>query len=480
MKPWLKKSLKILTLLVLLIAGAWIFENWRGHRAWNKAKERADAAGISLDLADFQLPEIPDNENLLKNDYFYNEWVGNVEPRLENWSKMNLPGTKSEIINRGSSPVKGTSLEFTEFFAEDLSEDKAAQKLNEASTDLQARIERFATITLSYPAHPLFNHIPTEENLDPQRTEILSAQRIANCFKDLAILDLRTNRPQNAIDRIRVLDRLANLNNGPALIQHLVSNALRSEKRSIIWEGLRLQSWNQSQLEELLKITTLTRSYADLERPLRYEIAYNLFAFDHGELLADQYGSSNDWGGPKLNLKSLKNHYYKGGPKGWTQQRKSIALNKFLDHLEMKEHWNGQYPSHNVPEKVSPLNPFILGYSSNDFLFTIFANEARFLTQQRTARLAIHLELHLLKHGHYPKSLDDLEGQPQFPDATDPQERPLAFDLDSQGRPQIWSEHEASKHKTQRLRWQYHEKESSAPRRRKSSTRSTPSIKSEF
>ena len=93
MKPWLKKSLKVL--VILLIPGVWIIENSRGQPAWNKAKERAVGAGVSLDITDYQPTEISDDENLLKNEHFYNEWVGNVEPLLNSWSRMNLPGALS-------------------------------------------------------------------------------------------------------------------------------------------------------------------------------------------------------------------------------------------------------------------------------------------------------------------------------------------------------------------------------------------------
>lgn len=480
MKPGLKKSLKVL--VILLIPGVWIIENSRGQPAWNKAKERAVAAGVSLDITDYQPAEISDDKNLLKNEHFYNEWVGNVEPLLNSWSKMNLPGTRPNIARQGAYPNTESTVSFAKFFDESLSEEEAVAKLSAASAELGVRLNELSAIILSYPVHPLFNNLPTEENSTPPAPEFSSPLKITRCFQDLAILDLRTHRPQKAIERIQVIKRLAELCDGPTLSQHIVSNSLRSVKHTIIWEGLRLQSWDKSQLKELLNLTSQSESLEAIERLLKCEIAYLEFGFDHREVLSDLlklHTFSNQEDSKKPTFGKLQRYYYTDGPRGWTQQRKAIVLHQFLDHLEHKDHWNAQYLEDiDSSQEVGMWNPFFLAYTADNYwLPPILKNELQFITEQRVARLAIHLELHFLKHGHYPKSLNELQGQPLFPDATDPKERPLAFDLDSQGRPQIWSEHEAAQsHRNQRFRWQYHEKESTAPRRRKSSTRSTPSI----
>jgi len=107
-----------------------------------------------------------------------------------------------------------------------------------------------------------------------------------------------------------------------------------------------------------------------------------------------------------------------------------------------------------------------------DTLWNLLGSEFKSQTRERIARLAILLELHLMKHGSYPDSLDDLEGQPKLLDATDPEERPLAFDLDAQGRPQIWSVREAQESDSrQQYRWQYHENHARSKKSKKSSTR---------
>ena len=59
--------------------------------------------GVSLDLADYAAPEIPDSQNLLKNSIFAREWNGEIEPRLGNWRNMELsvPNPEGEFEDWG-------------------------------------------------------------------------------------------------------------------------------------------------------------------------------------------------------------------------------------------------------------------------------------------------------------------------------------------------------------------------------------------
>jgi len=255
MKPWLGKSLKILTVLVLLLSAAWIIENWRGQRAWNKAKDRAAQAEVSLDLANSQPPKIPDDENLLKNDHFSHEWSGHVEPRLARWSELDLPGTKAEIGNMGTNSVRERTVACAEFFEEPLSEEGAVKRLNEASSELQMHLDQLTAIILSYPGHPLFNYPPTEKDPQPPMLEPLNIRKITESICDQATLNLRTRKPQKAIGNIHVINILVDIISGPPIFHHLISTAVRAQTQSIIWEGLRLQAWEESQLQELLQIT---------------------------------------------------------------------------------------------------------------------------------------------------------------------------------------------------------------------------------
>lgn len=62
-KTW-KKVLSVTFVVLLLGATGWGIQNWLGARAWEEARARAKAAGVSLVRADYAGPEIPEDEDL--------------------------------------------------------------------------------------------------------------------------------------------------------------------------------------------------------------------------------------------------------------------------------------------------------------------------------------------------------------------------------------------------------------------------------
>lgn len=483
MKPWLKKSLKIFLVLLLLFTCAWWIENSRGARAWKKAEQRAADAGISLELASYQPAPVPDEENLLKNNLFFEEWNGDVEPRLTGWDKLNMPGTSREFRLARANHSRGRPLDFTQFFDDELSEKEAVEKLSEASFEVQARLDRLAEIILSYPAHPLLKYLPTVEDPIPGTSEIDPLLKFARCFGDQAILGLRVGRPQIALRNIQVLDKLADCFGSPTALQHLVANALRSSTHGIIWEGLRLRQWDEHQLNELLGLTDRGGSFDALAEALKLEQASSLFLFNHAELFSGDTWSSIIGTSDRTFRNRVQAYYYLKGPAGWSDQRKAICLNDRLDHLGRKDRWNARYHANlQDREEPNPWSPLMMAYAMPDMLRPVLGGELQNQTRERIAHLAILLELHFLKHGSYPNSLDDLEGRPKLLDATDPQERPLAYDLDAQGRPQIWTVREAKKSGSrQRFRWQYHEDRPRSKKSKKSSPkRRSPPVEATF
>jgi len=461
MKPWLKKSLKISLVLTLLFAGAWLFENWRGRRALEKAEQRAADAGISLDPARYQPAPVPDEENLLKNDLFFEEWKGDVEPRVQSWDKMNFLGTREPVRRYGINQLRGRSLDFSEFSDGHFSEEEIVNKLTEASGEVQVRLDQLSEIILSYPGQPLFQYLPTEAEPFPRTVNMSALRDLTECFRDLAILNLRNDNAPSALRNIQVIGRLAECFGGPSVFHHQWANSLRGIQRQIIWEGLRLQSWNEGQLTELPGATDLYESSDSLEQALKLKMAVLQSLFTHPDVKASQvwfffgeYFAMES--GPTLKNR-VRDLYLLGGPSGWKAQRKAIVIDGFIDHLENRSRWSTRYlEKTKSPNVISPWNPFLLGYAGPAEFRHLIEMELDAHTRMRVARLAILLELHFLKHGSYPDSIDDLAGRPKLLDANDPDERPLAFDLDSQGRPQIWSVREVKENR-QRLRWRYHE-----------------------
>ncbi|YCM42064.1 hypothetical protein V2O64_12205 [Verrucomicrobiaceae bacterium 227] len=459
MKVWLKRLLKLFLILLLLFACAWWFENWRGARTWEKAQARAAAVGISLDPLDYQPPAVPDEENILTNRRFLNEWNGETKPNLTRWEFMHLPGTRERIPSQIVNPVSGQSLEFRKFFDGDLTEQEAVDQLTKASLVLQARLDQLADLILSYPGHPLLRHHFSEVEPFPQLGDLNSLPRLASCFRDQAVLNLRTGNPQGALRNILIIDRLARFFGSPTAFHHLVANSTRQFNQQIIWEGLRLRSWNEPQLNEILATTDHGQSFDALTRVLKLEMTNSLVVFNdlpQAQIRANQGPNFLTLDEPSL-LEKAKNALQFHGPQGWTDQRKSVVVNGFLDQLENESLWSAQYlhQTKSGPE-ISTWSPFFMAQEGTAIAHQWIGIELKNQNSLRITRLAILLELHFLKHGSYPVSLNDLAGQPQVLDATDPKNRPFSYVLDSQGRPQIRATSEKAKAPSRlRFRWQY-------------------------
>src|SRR5215207_5005541 len=64
-KPWRAARAVLYVVLCLVTAGTafYIFEGWRGRRAWAQYRAQAQARGIKLDWQDYSAPELPAENN---------------------------------------------------------------------------------------------------------------------------------------------------------------------------------------------------------------------------------------------------------------------------------------------------------------------------------------------------------------------------------------------------------------------------------
>ena len=77
----LLRALLTVTLALAALAGAWYAEeNYRGGRAWEKARHDLEARGESLDAAHFIPPPVPDDQNLAMAPLFVRLYRYRVDP----------------------------------------------------------------------------------------------------------------------------------------------------------------------------------------------------------------------------------------------------------------------------------------------------------------------------------------------------------------------------------------------------------------
>lgn len=445
LKKWLQRLGKVLLILLLLITGAWWFENWRGARAWEAAQERAKEAGFSLDLADYQPPPVPDEENLLKNPDFLLEWNGEIEPKLNRWSSANMSGVKKSARAR-SAPQQGWATDYRKFFEEELSLDQALERIDKITGDLQDRLDRLSTIILSHPVQDLGSYsVPTQETPFPTN-KAPDFLRFASSLRDRAVLALHLKDPSTAIKDIECLQCFKESFGRGAMIQGLVGNALQLSIDQIVWEGIYLHGWDKNHLVELDSLLRSRDPFQDLETTAKFETIYGIHSIDH---LDEMVASARDqWNGMwnlsgELGLKDRILVYFKtSGPNGWKDQRKAILVEGTLRFLA--EYEDGQL-SHRGPRKIDPeetnLDPFEYARQNQEYLRVFAGTLMEGQTRTRIARIAVAAEQHFLDQKSYPAGIDDLDLDFELTDTTDAKKRPLKYEIGPKGRPVISSPH---------------------------------------
>src|ERR1700740_321120 len=99
--PWLDRRRRRLLLgfvgLILLIAGIYIEEDWRGYKAWEHYKETLRAKGEILDWNAYIPASIPDDQNVMKAPHM-EEWFS-----LPSYRSWGFPST-NELAKRLENP----------------------------------------------------------------------------------------------------------------------------------------------------------------------------------------------------------------------------------------------------------------------------------------------------------------------------------------------------------------------------------------
>jgi len=456
------RKILLRALLVLLVLGCagWLFENWRGAKAWEEAKARAEAAGVSLVRADYAGPEIPDEENLLLNPVFAEEFENEGEDRLREWAR--LPGVDGKTYRvQGPRPWSGTSVDYRNYFKDELSEDEARDRLAEWASDFEGRLDRLAKVILKFPARPVFLEGAATGPLFAETDWILAFRNLTHCYRDSGLVAIHSQEGEKAFQSVTVLFRLAEMTIGADVISVLVSNAFRSMTLDLIWEGLRLQVWTDGQLENFSKYLSEPRFEQNMMRALSYEAAFQVdvleFQVDAPKELEqfDPFGYDQD---------GFARWYYYQGPQGWKDQRRAFVVSRSLDLKEILQ-----------DRDFKRLEEADRSFSVSDWcpMFAVVAGQSLIAraassgvwkpeTKVRICQVAIAAERVRQWKGSYPKTLAELTLDTPVQDSTDPEGRDLAYELGPRGRPQIWSRHqeELGEKGDEKLRWQFWAEES--------------------
>ena len=331
--------------LLLFISGYWVFENRRGAKEWEAAQARAADAGVSLVRADYAGPEIPDDENLLKNEVFMKALEDASAGRLGDWWKLFADSPEREVRSDGrrqrparlregprSDPGSGVILDYRDFFNADLTEEEALALLRDRTREMNKNLDALVEVILKTPEHQIFARKVAFGELFEESERYESIVRIVDSLGSSARLSIRFGSSARAFKIIRAMDRLGRITRTPGLIDYLRSAATAGMGSQLIWEGLHLKRWSLDQvgaLEGLLGKRDWRAEYAEV---LRYQAAFHL------ELLNTYLRENIE---PQRYQDGRSHAFWKffavGGPKGWDDRRRSFVTCFHLDCLSSVE-----------------------------------------------------------------------------------------------------------------------------------------------
>jgi hypothetical protein len=438
----------LIILMVLLVAG-WLYENRRGAVAWDEAKARAKAAGMSLKRGEYAGPKIPDEENLLLKPEFVKELEMDEETGPRGWGAMLKLGKR---FVEGGRPHEGATTGYRDWFNEEITESEARQRVVEASREVEERLTILGKVILETPVHQIFAKGEATGEFFENTEWTTSIVGFTRCFSDSAVLAIRSENGALALDRVRGLCRLSEVSSGSSLISLLVSHAIKKQAMSLVWEGLLLRVWDDAQLEILQGEFSEPKYEERLERVISFEAAWGL------EFLTTIEAGDLPEGAEMTEFGSLMNSYYYGGLRGWKDRRRAILVDRALDLQEILRTRDFDRLEKREENSPSPYSPMYAVMSSN-VLVSKLLNRGGWIpaTNERICRIAMAAEREFLRSGVYPEKTSSMKLDFPIIDLTDPEGRELAYELGPKGRPQIWSRYqkELGEDGENNLRWQF-------------------------
>jgi len=425
MKP---KTRRWIILLILLLVAPTTYIKLKGRAAWDNAQERARTLGISLNLEDYQLPDVPPEENFIYHPDFSDEWHGRVKPPLEGWLKMDISQLDGSKIIR-ISPARGLHMDARLFFKETLSENEARNKLQRVMAPHRKRIHQLTEIILSYPLRDLSqSHLTAPLSYD-SKIHLRRLKHLTDAFVYHAHLDLQSSRPASALRTLLALEKFSlSFSKGFFICRDFYrSNCAKGNQ--IIWEGLRTRSWSKSHLREIDQLLTNRDFLSSFDTNYQHSLAETLALLESTQDPDSQYSQYHAGNTPMR--KELRRQLLAIN----INQRKANLTNSFLDLIDPSRPWS--------IARTPEIEALATSVESNVHYYwhhqrPTFRRAFEYEISTRITRIAIALELYFLEHNQYTKRLTDLPGKLPLLDVSDPKKRNIEYTLSpTSNRPEL-------------------------------------------
>lgn len=410
-----------LAVFATLLACAYVIENWRGDRAWEKYAAAQAARGVDL-MALPRPSTLPDGVNFLKTPVI-DRWlfVQSGDKDLKAFiDAIQAPFDRATGASRLIGFTQGERFDHAKLIGlwNDyrkkhhepeiaLTPDPATQTLellapmDAVLAELRQAAKQRSETQLVRPA-PIDRRHPFDAPIPPFRF----VRELGWGLGLHACASLSAGQVDLAHDDVLAGLKLARgLTNGPdtLLVETMMGTVLAKFPLQALWEGLQQHAWRPEQLAEIQQELARADLFQSLDRALRVERAGFLNTVDQVPLVKFfQLTEPNTW------LRLV--------PRGWIQQNKVVACDLAEASFAplAARHTGGFLAALAKVDQVpagfgSAVSPYMfIASMSVPAVRKLTENTARTQTFLTLAQTACALERHWLAHGKYPAGLAEL------------------------------------------------------------------------
>ena len=403
----------VVSLVVLL----YVFEGWRGKRAWNSLVKEVAAGGETLDCASIFPKSVPENKNLLyapeaAKYFFSNEphsretfydfhhefhshsnWVYGTYTDFKRWDeslkRMRNPlfPQNTERSNISLPSQTGTDVNDIQYAKNVLGHLKYFDPI---FSSLKAATDRTEAQLPLNPGEGWFAQTNTHHRL--------ALRTLVQVLNLHASAQLALNQSDEAFNDMMLSFRLADaLSREPFFFSWKMKSQLHFYILQPLWEGINRHAWTESQLASFQKYLKNPDIYIDLKTALRNE---SILYIDLANRLQALDTSIDD-------IKWVLYFY----PKGWLYLDR-VWLYRFYQryaHASKMDPLGKTIRVHNEFKEID--DPFVVTFvlpkmlaTYEEILFSVTWNKILF----HLANTACALEQYRHKNGNFPQTLQEL------------------------------------------------------------------------
>lgn len=418
-------------LFAAIVPAFYAFENWRGARAWNEAREVYEASGRSLEWSEL-LPSkrFSDESNfcmipLLRNISLINNGAAEANrKRLQVPRFDRMTREQRTALGKARDFERGHPFDFQSF--RDALGSKGGIPLPADEPDpsrailigIEEAIDWFGELDAA-TSRPNAQVLPlTADRLDPSNPFLLSTPHLGTLRGMVRWLSYRAIAAVGCGEKSTVRTsltsgfRLVQAETAePTLIGQLVAMTMTATMMRPIWDSLHERLWTDAELQwldsELSRLDTLS----GYRQSLMTENAFGATAWDYlkGASMKDYrelmgLGVQGN-GGPAAFVR------LKLSPDGWFDQQKAIhvrMMNRLLDALSVGDFSKARETLESIRgEKIHYKSPFTL-FGDLSMFSKSCLTAATIHTLVQEARIAVAMERYFLREQSYPQALEDL------------------------------------------------------------------------